>query len=300
MIKLKNSGVDFDQDAHTYSLNGNVLQGITGMLSRQLFPHKYAGISQKVMENAAARGSMIHEQIELYDANIISEANNQELLNYIKIKSDNNLVTIANEYLVTDAVFFASAIDLVFANGKNIVLTDIKTTYKLDKEYVRWQLSIYAYFFELQNPDLKVSELRALWLRGEKYEYTLLERIPNEVIIRLLDSEKTGTLFSNPFELTQSGNYPIQVIQAEKALADIENEFKALKENKDAIMSGLLDLMKEHNIKSYKGQTLTLSRKDASTRESIDISLLKEKYPEIYEECKKISSVKESLTLKLK
>ena len=300
MIELKNSGVDFNQDAHTYSLDGKILQGITGMLGRQLFPHKYDGISQSIMDNAAARGSMIHEQIELYDADIITEATNHELSSYIKIKADNNLLTLANEYLVTDREFFASAIDLVFTNGIGVILADIKTTYKLDKEYVRWQLSIYAYFFELQNPDLKVSELRAVWLRNEKYEYALLDRIHNDIIIALLDAEKNGTQFVNPYLPKSSSDYPIQVIQAERALADIEIEFKTLKENKDAIMSGLLELMKNNNIKSYSGQALTLSRKSASVREGVDSSLLKEKYPEIYEECKKISNIKESITLKLK
>ncbi len=36
-IELKNSGVIFNEEAHTYHLNGKELSGITGMLSRQLF-----------------------------------------------------------------------------------------------------------------------------------------------------------------------------------------------------------------------------------------------------------------------
>ena len=298
MIKLIESGVVFNQEEHTYSLDNKILHGITGMISRQLFPNKYMGVSQSVLNKAAAHGSMVHEQVELYDAGIIDSAINDELKSYIDIKGKNHLITLANEYIVTDREYFASGIDIVSTNGIGIVLTDIKTTYKLDIDYVRWQLSIYAYLFELQT-GLAVCELRALWLRGSKSEYVLIDRISNDIVQSLLDSEVNEQQFVNPFMPIISTEYPIEMVQAEMAIAELENDLKGLKENKEAIMSGLLTLMKENSIKSYKGKLISLSRKSASVRISIDGSYLKEKHPDIYEECKRESSVKESITLKI-
>lgn len=96
MIKLIESGVIFNQEEHTYSLDNKILHGITGMISRQLFPNKYLGVSQSVLNKAAAHGSMVHEQIELYDAGIIREAVNEELKSYTNIKEKNHLITLAN------------------------------------------------------------------------------------------------------------------------------------------------------------------------------------------------------------
>ena len=152
--------------------------------------------------------------------------------------------------------------------------------------------------FELQT-GLAVCELRALWLRGPKSEYVLIDRISNDIVQSLLDSEVNEQQFVNPFMPIISTEYPVEMVQAEMAIAELENDLKGLKENKEAIMSGLLTLMKENSIKSYKGKLISLSRKSASVRTSIDGSYLKEKYPDIYEECKRESSVKESITLKI-
>jgi hypothetical protein len=299
MIKLMESGVDFNQDAHTYTLDGKELQGITGMISRQLFPDKYSNVSQEVLNKAAERGSMVHEQIELYDAGIIDKITNDELSNYAGIKTANGLTTIANEYIVTDKEYFASAIDLVFERDGKIVLADIKTTYKLDEVYVMWQLSIYAYLFELQNPGLYVYELYGLWLRGKKSEFVPIKRISPETIKKLLEAEIAGEQFSYTEVTKYDDNYPIQIINAEKALADLDKDLNELKEQKEQLLNGLLTIMVDNHIKSFKGKLITLSRKAASTRESIDSKKLKDEYPDIYESCKKVSQIKESLTLKV-
>lgn len=46
MIKLVESQVAFNQEEHTYSLNGIALKGITGMIKSQLFPDMYKDIPQ--------------------------------------------------------------------------------------------------------------------------------------------------------------------------------------------------------------------------------------------------------------
>lgn len=296
MIKLIDSQVVFNQEAHTYSLNGITLNGITGLIKSQLFPNLYKDIPQYILDKAAERGTMVHESIELLDAGFEPKDTTPELENYKRIKRENELTTIANEYIVTDKEHFASAIDLVLCKGEDIILTDIKTTYTLDKEYVCWQLSIYAYLFELQNPDLKVSKLYALWLRDDKSEFAEVKRVEIDTIKGLLQCEIDGRKFNAPANKTD--NMPSEIKQAEKAIYRLITQIKELEAQKKELSEGLLKLMQDNDVKTYKGEYVTLSRKASSTREDVDKKKLKEEYPEAYAACMKITNIRESLQIK--
>lgn len=298
MIQLQDSGVSFDAEAHRYFLNGNELSGITGILHKHIFPDQYKDIPQFVLDRAAERGTMVHESIELLDAGFEPAKSTPEIENYKRIKADNGLKTIANEYIVTDGEHFASGIDLVFTNGgKNIILVDIKTTSVLNKEYVSWQLSIYAYFFELQNPDLKVSKLYALWLRGDKSEFAEVERIDTAIVKDLLQCEIDGRKFINPLAKADT-KVPAEIKNAEMAVYTLVTQIKELTEKKKQLSEGLLKLMQDNDVKSFKGEHITLSRKAASTREDIDKKKLKEEYPEVYAACVKTTNINESLQIR--
>lgn len=56
--------------------------------------------------------------------------------------------------------------------------------------------------------------------------------------------------------------------------------------------------MQDNEVKTYKGEYITLSRKAASTREDIDKAKLKKEYPEAYAACMKITNIKESLQIR--
>lgn len=144
-IQLKQSPVIFNEVDHTYNYLGSSLSGVTSLLHRTLFANKYSGISQAVLAKAAEYGHNIHEQIELVDT-LGVESTTPAVLAYLQMKADLGLTTLANEYLVSDESYIASSIDIIF---DDLTLADIKTTSRLDMEYLSWQLSIYAYLFEM-------------------------------------------------------------------------------------------------------------------------------------------------------
>lgn len=298
MIQIQDSKVFFNPEEHRYFLNGVELQGITGVLHKHIFPDQYKDIPQFVLDRAAERGTMIHESIELLDAGFAPAESTPELENYKRIKAENGLSTVANEYLVTDNEHFASGIDLVLSDKEdNIILADIKTTSVLNKEYVRWQLSIYSYLFELQNPEVKVSKLYALWLRGDKSEFTEVERIDTAIVKDLLQCEVEGRKFVNPLA-NADAKVPAEIKNAEMAVYTLVTQIKELTEKKKQLSEGLLKLMQDNDVKSYKGEYITLSRKAASTREDIDKNKLKEEYPEVYAACVKTTNISESLQIR--
>lgn len=288
----------FTPEDHRYFLNGKELSGITGLIKSQLFADKYANIPQFVLDRAAERGTMIHESIELLDSGFAPAETPPELENYKRIKEENALTTVENEYIVTDNEHFASGIDLVLSDKEeNIILADIKATSVLDKEYVRWQLSIYAYFFELQNPELKVSKLYALWLRGDKYEFAEVERIDIEIVKELLQCEVEGGQFVNPLAKA-APEVPAEIKNAELTIYILITQIKELDAKKKELSKGLLKLMQDNDVKSYKGKYITLSRKAAYTKKSIDNKKLEEEYPEAYAACLKTTDYSESLQIK--
>lgn len=295
MVELNRSKVLFMPDEHRYFLEGKELEGITGVIHKHIFPDMYKNIPQFVLNKAAERGSQVHQRIEMLDAGFYPQKLSPELRNYILTKKENNLTTIANEYIVSDNEHFASAIDLVFEQDGKVILADIKTTSVLNKEYVRWQLSIYAYFFELLNPNLKVSKLYALWLRDEQVKFVEVERIDVELIKELLKCEVEGKMFINP--LTDA-KVPSEIKNAEIAVYTLVTQIKELEAKKKELQSGLLKLMQDSNVTSYKGQYITLSRRAAYSKESIDSKKLKAEYPEAYAACIKKTNVSESLQIK--
>lgn len=90
------------------------------------------------------------------------------------------------------------------------------------------------------------------------------------------------------------------VEDAVATITTIENEIKRLKEIQDNYKEQLLMVMEEQNILKIDIPELTITRKTATTRESLDSKALKEELPDIYDTYCKISNVKGSLTIKLK
>lgn len=291
-MNLTRSSVVFNEEHHTYHLDGVELSGITGILSKHLFPNKYDSVPRFVLEKAAERGSYIHGACELADSlGVIPDC--EEAQNYLKLKEAHGLETIENEYLVSDNEYFASSIDVVF---KDLSLADIKTTYHFDKEYVSWQLSIYAYLFELQNPDLKANKLYGIWLRGDKAELIEVERKPSDVIKQLLDCEINGTLFNPP---ALKSDVPAKILEIQNYIIELDMMTKDLTDKRKVLLDGIHKEMIKAGVDKWQTDLISLTAKKATTRESFDTKALKEKYPDIYNQFTRQSTVKGSLLLKI-
>jgi CRISPR/Cas system-associated exonuclease Cas4 (RecB family) len=293
MIHLNPSWVVFNEEEHTYTLNGKQLHGITGMLSRQLFADKYKDIPEYILKRAAERGTEIHKDCEFTDATGL-EPQTTEGKNYLELRKDFNV--IANEYTVSDNEYFASNIDCVWEKDGEVILADIKTTAHLDKEYLSWQLSIYAYLFELQNPELKVSGLYGVWLKDDKKQLVTINRRPTEEIIKLMECEKNGEMYLAPVKdekqlITRSA---VDILIEAKEMADY------YKKRYEDIQEQLLAAMKEHGVKSWDTEELKATYSPASESTTFDTKKFQEEHPELYKEYLKKSTRKESLRITIR
>ena len=297
-MELAKSPVVFRQDEHTYTLDGKRLQGITGMLSRQLFPGKYEDVPEAVLEKAKARGSMIHEICELIDELGVTHEST-EARKYAELKQLYGLRHEASEYIVSDNEHFASAIDKVYRETETeFTLADIKTTYKLDTEYVRWQLSIYAYLFELQNPGCKAVRLLAVWLRGEDSKIVEVQPVPAEAVAALLLAETDGRKFENPLPMADDCTLPEKWRSMEQEMAHIAAQAKYWADRKKELTDGLMREMVKAGAYSWKGDTVSVTRKRDYVRRDFDRKAFEADYPGLYEKYIKETPVVGSVTLK--
>lgn len=302
MLRLNKSDVSFDQESHIYTApDGRILDGITGMISRQLFPNKYSGVDEEILKRAAERGSFIHSVCELIDS-IGIDNDTPEAHGYKALKEQYGLVHEESEYLVTDNEHFASCIDKVYRdNDDTFSLGDIKTTYKLDKEYVRWQLSIYAYLFELNNPDAKVGRLFAIWLRDERHELVEVERIPVDVVVSLMEHEVNGEQFTNPYApAITDGNLPEKYAAMEDAIEEIDRQYKYWSEKKKELSDGVKNEMQNAGVTKWVGNKVSFTRKEEGEREDFDKKRFATEHPDLYAAYLVKTKVSGSVTLRIK
>lgn len=289
---LVNSPVIFEELTHKYFLNGKELSGITSLLKRQGLNTNYDGIPEDTLDRAKQYGSLVHQQVEMYDAMGCTTPTTEELCKYQKLKEKHLLKVRANEYLVSDLEHVASCIDVVLDDNS---LADVKTTSKLDEEYVSWQLSIYAYLFERQNPGKTVPHLYAIWMPQKKREAKLVElkRKPSEWCKELIACDKRGEQYQVP-EIEEFVLSP----EDEAIYTEIELNLKMWQERRNEQNKKILEKMKLSNAKSCRGNFFNITYKASSTRVSIDTKMLQDKYPDIYQECVKESQIKESIMIK--
>ena len=90
-------GLVFDENEHRYFLNGKELSGITGVITRQLFPNAFKGIPAKVLEASAEYGHQVHKILENWDKLWQKDENSTELQDYITICRQHGLVNESSD-----------------------------------------------------------------------------------------------------------------------------------------------------------------------------------------------------------
>lgn len=296
MTKLNPIPVLFNQEQHTYTNTetGEVYKGITGTLIHRLFPDKYKDIPQAILERAAERGSVIHESIELIETIGITPTS-EEGRNYIKLKEEYGLKFLESEYTVSDLEHYATNIDAIYEVEDNVVdLADYKTTYKLDKESLSWQLSIDAYFLEKNNPHIKVRKLYGIWLRGEIAKLVEVERHSDEEVKALIEADLKDMAYD------YSPAFPDYIAENEMALCELGRRINELTEAYNTIKADILAKMVENNDKSFDTGNILITLVAPSSRETFDSKKFKSDHADLYGQYIKTTQTKESLKLTLR
>ena len=305
---LKNSPVLFNEDGHTYTLDGHELNGVTPIIA-WLFPDTYKGIPKHILDQAAEYGSMIHKKCELADSLGIVDDPSVEA--YMELKKQKGIVTMANEYLVSDERRVASSIDVL---SEDYDIIDVKTTSKVHIPHVTLQTSIYAWLFEMQNEGLQARNLYCMWLPKPQYgepDIIQLQRVPSSICEQVVDLYFQG---ANPIQarglLTACGfsfdegqkvykDIPQGVLDMMEELQVVKENLETLKKREDELKAAIFAVMKGENLKNWGTDLIQFTRKEAYTQTTVDSAKLKKDFPEVWEQVKKERQVSESITYKL-
>ena len=284
---LTTSPIIFDPEAHEYLLiaedfTSTAYSGVTSILSKVLFPNKYKDVDADVLARAAARGTRIHELCQ--DTDTIPTPKREddvqyvpEVTNYELIKVSNKITMIANEYLVSrDDWGIASQIDCVDSEGN---LYDIKTTYRLDTEYVSWQLSFYAEMYEHQNPTLKAGRLYAIWLRGTESKLVEVPRKTTEQIEQVIKAWQAGETLT-----TADGDDIDRLVAIEEQIAQLKDSLSELETKRLQALEPIQAKMLEDGVKSVDNPRIKITIVADSTSTRFDSKRFKADHSDLFDQ----------------
>lgn len=283
--ELTTSPIIFDPEAHEYLLIGEdftstAYSGVTSILSQVLFPTKYKDVDADVLARAAARGTRIHELCQATDTRATEprEGDDQyvsEVTNYELLKVANDITMIANEYLVSrDDWGIASQIDCVDSDGN---LYDIKTTYRLDTEYVSWQLSFYAEMFEAQNPTLKAGKLFAIWLRGAECKLVEVPRKTPAQIQQVIDAWQADETLT-----TADGDDIDRLVAIEEQIAILKDALSELETKRLQALEPIKARMDDDGVKSVDNPRIKITIVADSTSTRFDSKRFKADHSDLF------------------
>ena len=150
---IKETKCIFVEETHKYFLvdaeTGDVIKeliSVTTLMKKHGLSPNYDGIPTETLQKKAEYGKLIHSEIENYIKNGEIGFTN-ELSEFIDYIHKNDLKPLESEIIVHDGVV-AGTIDMLGEYcGATAVLADYKTTATLNKEALRWQLSLYQYLY---------------------------------------------------------------------------------------------------------------------------------------------------------
>lgn len=186
--ELGNDVLEFDEETHTYWVNGTKCPSVTQIL-KFAFPKKYEGIDEAVLKQAAERGTYVHECIEMYEQYGFDSSEVQEFRDYLFLKEKFKFKVTGNELPIIiryKNLTICGRMDLTLEEGEQQGLGDIKSTATFDKTYLAYQLNLYR-LGAMQTYGMHVEFLRGLHLRKGARKYATIP-INEQAVNELLES----------------------------------------------------------------------------------------------------------------
>lgn len=165
--ELNGHSLEFDDDTHTYICDGVIVPSVSTILKARF--DDYACVSRSVLEQASARGTAMHEAIELYEATG-QESDLQEFRNYQFLKKHFKIKNISNEipiiYEEDGRVLFAGRLDQIIEIDGELGINDFKRVSAPNKEKIALQVNLYKMGYE-QTYKQQIKRLSFMQLRED-------------------------------------------------------------------------------------------------------------------------------------
>ena len=134
-------------------------------------------------------------------------------------------------------------------------------------------------------------------VRGERHELVEVERIPDDVVVSLMEHEVGGEQFTNPYAPSVTDtSLPEKYAAMEDAIAEIDRQYKYWSEKKKELADGVKFEMQNAGVSKWVGDRVSFTRKEDSEREDFD----KKRFADLYKAYLIKTKVSGSVILKVK
>lgn len=286
----------FDADTHTYLLGGTPLISVTQLLHKHGLAPDYGGVDEAVLERKAARGTLIHREIEAW-IKTGEDGFTTELSGFQALAKQYAFTYMRSETRVHNDIIAGTA-DLMcgakMPDGRKIrLLADIKTTARIHTEYARWQLSVYEYLSGRTFDELAVIHL------GEQARLITVPRVKREEVEKLIECERNGRIYTPP--LAELSTALLEAaLQAERAIRSAETVRKIAEERARLVRAQLLQEMERHGVTGFENDSMKITYVAPTTRTSIDTAKLRADNPDLCAEYTKATPVAASVRITLR
>lgn len=160
------NGLEFDDLNHIYTLDGIVLPSVTHIIN-PLSMVKYDGISERTLDNAASKGTSVHNAIENWIKFGIEDIPTEYSGYFNAFRSwwdKNQPVVVGSEVRICHSLLrYAGTADLVCYIGDDLTLVDFKSTYAVSDMTCGVQLE--GYNQALRSMGVNVDKKKILHLK---------------------------------------------------------------------------------------------------------------------------------------
>ena len=306
--------ISFDKQTHTYTNDGRLLLSVTEVIKRYVFPDLYSNVPDEVLAKAAERGTATHAIIERYIKGTLNkeeyEENKADVDAFVNEIEKKRFRFSQSEYIVSDEELLAGTIDILGVFNDEIfsryMIADIKTTSKLNIEYLQWQLSLYKYllcreeYISGGGPDLY-----GIHLRDGKCKIVKIEQLPLEAIESLLDAirnnvqpedwKKPQSDLLNVKELTE------QYRAAFAKRAELQDKVKELDEEIESCLAGIKQEFLRIGTYKESFDDVEISLPTDIIRRTFDKAAFAKRHPELkqeLDECCKETKIEGKIKIK--
>ncbi len=185
-MKIGKWEVEYLENSHIYIVDGVIVPSITQLLKSN--HQNNVSIPEAVLEKARERGNRVHKEIENYEKNG-DVVESEELEHYRFLKAANDFSVKDVEKIVVlekdGQVVACGRLDQLIEIDGELAINDIKSTYKLNYEYLYHQTNLYRIAHN-QTYGTDIKKCYATHLKGNTAKF---KSIPSddEIVAKIID-----------------------------------------------------------------------------------------------------------------
>ena len=163
--------IDFNETTHTYTVDGKQVPSVTEILAP--LHRSFGNISKVVLDNAAARGTAVHEACEAIDLGQEPEVF-FDIEGYVEAYTDwlnlnDPIWTAIEKKVFCEELWYAGTLDRMGYIDDRLAIVDIKTSSPTREAYISVCLQTLAYAYAATEDHTEVDRYGLFLMKDGKY-----------------------------------------------------------------------------------------------------------------------------------